>query len=155
MSDFLDTDRINMPATTLERELVIVIDTPTAGVDQVIEALGTAIPLVHGNYDQCVYVREGGYQQFLARAGSHAGEEATLQRTAAAQIEFSIVRDEALLRRVFDVVFAAHVNEEPTIRVYEAFGSRSKLLDDRHNPNRYWNRPDADQLHGTVIEANA
>ena len=44
-----------------------------------------------------------------------------------------------------------HVNEEPTIRVTEAWGCRSKLLDDKDNPNRYWNRPDAATLHGKSV----
>jgi hypothetical protein len=30
--------------------------------------------------------------------------------------------------------------------------SRSKFLDDKDNPNRYWNRPDAEQLHGEAVD---
>lgn len=147
-----DLDGLELAPAILELEWVVTIDIPTAGVDQVTAALGDQIPLVQGPYDNCLYVREAGYQQFRALEGSHAGDEGTLQRTAASQIEFSIPRDLRLLSDVFDVVFAAHVNEEPTIRVHEAFASRSKLLDDHDNPNRYWNRPDADQLHGNAIE---
>ena len=141
-------DGFDMNPATLELEWVVTIDTPTAGVNQVAAALGEHLPLVQGPYDNCLFVREAGYQRFRALAGSHAGDEGTIQRTAASQIEFSIPPDLELLGRVFDVVFSAHVNEEPTIRVHTAFGSRSKLLDDRDNPNRYWNRPDAAQLHG-------
>ena len=143
-------DGFDMAPATLQLEWVVTIDTPTAGVDQVTAALGEHIPLVQGPYDNCLYVRKAGYQQFRALEGSHAGDERTLQRTAASQIEFSIPPDRQLLSRVFDTVFAAHVNEEPTIRVHEAFGGRSKLLDDRDNPNRYWNRPDAAELHGNA-----
>ena len=143
-------DGFDMTPATLELEWVVTIDTPTAGVDQVAAALGEHTPLVQGPYDNCLYVREAGYQQFRALEGSHAGDEGPLQRTAASQIEFSIPPDAELLSRVFDVVFDAHVNEEPTIRVHEAFGSRSKLLDDHDNPNRYWNRPDAADLHGNA-----
>jgi len=50
------------------------------------------------------------------------------------------------------VIFAHHVNEEPTIRVVEAWGSRSKLRDDKDNPHRHWNRADADVLHGNAIK---
>lgn len=148
-------DGFDMAPATLELEWVVTIDTPTPGVDQVTAALGEHVPMVQGPYGNCLYVRDAGYQQFRALAGSHAGDEGTLQRTTASQIEFSIPPDLQMLNRVFDLVFAAHVNEEPTIRVHEAFGSRSKLLDDRHNPNRYWNRHDADQLHGTAIEIGA
>ena len=148
MTDTHSLDGLDMTPASLQLEWVVTIDTPTAGVDQVTAALGEHVPLVQGPYDSCLYVREAGYQQFRALEGSHAGDEGTLQRTAASQIEFSIGPDSQLLSRVFDVVFGAHVNEEPTIRVHEAFGSRSKLLDDRDNPNRYWNRPDAAELHG-------
>lgn len=143
---------LDMTPATLESEWVVTIDTPTGGVDQVTAALGEHIPLVQGPYDNCLFVRETGYQQFRALEGSHAGEEGTVQRTVASQIEFSIPPDSQLLRRVFDAVFAAHVNEEPTIRVHESFGSRSKLVDDRDNPNRYWNRPDSGELHGIAVE---
>jgi hypothetical protein len=83
--------------------------------------------------------------------GSHAGAEGTVQQTPACQIVFSIPPDTALLRKAFDVIFSVHVNEEPTIRVEEVWGSRSKFLDDKDNPNRYWNRPDAERLHGAVV----
>lgn len=144
-------DGLDLTPAVLEREWLIVIDTPTAGVEQVTTALGAQVPLVQGPYDSCLFVREAGYQQFRALEGSHAGTEGTLQQTQAAQIEFSIPPDETLLAHVFDVVFAAHVNEEPTIRVSEVIGSRSKLLDDSDNPNRYWNRPDAAEIHGDAI----
>lgn len=60
--------------------------------------------------------------------------------------------DIAMLRVAFDVIFAAHVNEEPTIRITEAWSSRPKPLD-ADNPNRYWNQPNAEQIHGDSIEA--
>lgn len=150
-SVFSGLDGLELTPTRLEREWVIIIDTPVAGVEQVTNALSAQIPLVQGPYGGCLFVREAGYQQFRALAGSHAGDEGTVQRTQASQIELSIPPDHALLERVLDVVFASHVNEEPTIRVTEAIASRSNLLDDRENPNRYWNRPDAAEIHGDVI----
>ena len=120
-----DLDGFDMPPATLAGEWLVTVDTPVGGVDSVLAALDGEVP--------------------------HAGAEGTIQQTAAAQIVFSIPRDRQLLSRVFAVIFAAHVNEEPTIRVTEAWGCRSKLLDDKDNPNRYWNRPDADQLHGEPV----
>jgi hypothetical protein len=102
-------------------------------------------------YDNCMFVREAGCQRFRALEGSHAGAEGTIQSTAAQQIVFSLPCDPELLRKTFDVIFASHVNEEPSIRVEEVWGNRSKLLDDRDNPNRYWNRPDAEKLHGDSV----
>lgn len=146
-----ELDGFDMTPAALEREWVITIDTPTGGVAPLLEALGKELPLLQGPYDNCLFVREACRQRFRALEGSHAGAEGTIQETPAQQVVFSIPPDQALLRKAFDVIFAVHVNEEPTIRLEEAWGSRSKLLDDKDNPNRYWNRPDADSLHGKSV----
>lgn len=146
-------DGFDMAPATLEREWVVTIDTPISGVDAVLSALGAQLPLVQGPYDNCMFVRENGYQRFRALEGAHAGAEGTIQQTAASQIVFSIPPDPKLLNKAFEVIFAAHVNEEPTIRVEQVWGCRSKLLDDKDNPNRYWNKRDADAIHGSVVEA--
>ncbi len=150
MDDLSTLDGLDLTSAVLEREWVVTIDTPVGGIDQLTAALGDRLPLVQGPYDHCVYVGGEGHQRFRALEGSHAGAEGTIQRTAAAQVVFSLRPDPDLLRHAFEVIFDVHVNEEPTIRVHEALASRSKLLDDG-NPNRYWNRADADELHGTAV----
>ncbi|MGI9450263.1 MAG: hypothetical protein ACR2QH_06470 [Geminicoccaceae bacterium] len=146
-----ELDNFDMTPATLEREWMITVDTPTGGVQPVLEALGRELPLTQGPYDNVLFVRENCTQRFRAQEGSHAGAEGTIQETPAQQIIFSIPPDQPMLRKAFDVIFAVHVNEEPTIRIDEVWGSRSKLLDDKDNPNRYWNRPDADDLHGSSV----
>lgn len=146
-----ELDGFEMTPATLEREWVVTIDTPTGGVQAILDACGRELPLVQGPYDNCMFVRENGYQRFRALEGSHAGAEGTVQQTPAQQIEFSLKPDRELLAKVFDVIFSVHVNEEPTIRVKEVWGSRSKLLDDKDNSNRYWNRSDADAIHGKIV----
>ena len=141
-------DQLDMTAARLEREWEVTIQTPAAGLDSLLGALGKAVALRQGRYDQCAYIRERGRQRFRALAGSHAGDEGTVQSTAAVELVFSIPPDAGILRRVFESVFEAHVNEEPTIRVQELWGCRSHYRDDKDNPNRYWNRADAAQIHG-------
>ena len=152
MTDKHELDGFDMPPASLERGWVVTIVTPAGGVEPVLEALGRELPLVQGPYDNCMYVRENGFQRFRALEGSHAGAEGTIQKTPASQIVFSIPPNRTLLSKAFDVIFSVHVNEEPTIRVEEVWGSRSKFLDDKDNPNRYWNRPDAEQLHGEAVD---
>ncbi|MBX2869543.1 MAG: hypothetical protein KTR18_12750 [Acidiferrobacterales bacterium] len=142
-------DNFDAGAAVLEQEWMITVDTPDGGVENLLMALDARIPMRQGPYDCCSFIQTSGYQRFRALEGSHAGAEGTIQQTAASQIVFSIPPDEALLRNVFDTIFDSHVNEEPTIRVQTLWGSRSKLIDDKDNPNRYWNRSDADTLHGT------
>lgn len=112
-------DDFDMAPAVLEREWVITIDTPLGGVEAVVTALGNELPLTQSPYDNCLFVQEAGYQRFRATEGSHAGAEGTIQKTAAQQIVFSLPCDPELLSKAFDVIFAAHVNEEPTIRVEE------------------------------------
>ena len=146
-----ELDGFDMTPASLEREWVVTVDTPNGGVQPVLDAIGRALPLLQGPYDNCTYVRENGLQRFRALAGSHAGAVGTVQQTPASQIVFSLPPDQALLRKAFEVIFAVDVNGEPTIRIAEVWGCRSKLLDDKDNPNRYWNRPDAGKLHGDSV----
>lgn len=147
-----DLNLLDVGAAVLHQEWIITIDTPDGGVTQLLNALEAHIPLRQGPYDCCSFIQASGFQRFRALVGSHAGAEGTIQQTAASQIVFSIPQDRALLQNVFKVIFESHVNEEPTIRVQPAWGSRSKLIDDKSNPNRYWNRSDAKTLHGQPQE---
>ena len=149
MSAEVSLDGLDVGDSILEAEWVITIDTPDGGVPQLLEALEAHIPLSQGPYDCCSFIRGSGQQRFRCLAGSHAGAEGTIQQTPASQIVVSIPRDEAQLKKIFKILFNSHVNEEPTIRVQEVWGSRSKLINDKDNPNRYWNRTDAETLHGT------
>ncbi|OED38548.1 hypothetical protein AB833_19210 [Chromatiales bacterium (ex Bugula neritina AB1)] len=142
----------DMRVAVLAAEWLVTIDTPSGGVDSVLKGLEEDLCFVQGPYDCCSYTNGGGMQRFRCLEGSHAGNEESIQQTAASQIVVSIPQEIALLQRLFDSVFKHHVNEEPTIRVQEAFGSRSKLLDDKENPNRYWNRADMNTLHGHAVE---
>ena len=144
---------LEFDAAYLEREWQVTVQTPRGGLEQLAAALGRELPLQQGAYDRCLYVRGAGSQQFRALEGSHAGAEDTIQTTDAVEVVFSIAADAALLRRAFAVIFAHHVQEEPTVHVQELWGSRSRYLDDKDNPNRYWNRPDAAEIHGQARPA--
>lgn len=146
-----ELDDLDLKPARLEREWLISIQTPVAGVDSVLAALGGQIKLIQGLYDNCAFVAATGQQRFRAREGSHAGAEDTIQSTSVAEICVSIPTDLDMLNKVFEVVFDVHVQEDPTIRVQELWGSRSKYLDDKDNPNRYWNRSDGDEIHGTAV----
>ncbi len=142
-------NEVDLGSAFLQLEWRITIQCPTAGVERLAKALGSDLPLQQGAYDNCLYVRQNAYQQFRALEGSHAGDEGTIQTTKASEIVFTIAADPEILKLAFDVIFTYGVQEEPTVSVEEIWGSRSKYLDDKDNPNRYWNRPDADEIHGS------
>lgn len=147
-----DLDNFDMKPATLEREWVVAIQVPTGGLDSLLLALGSRLDLVQGAYDSCLYVVGGGQQRFRACEGAHAGAEGTVQSTPSFEVILSIPADVEKLNEVFEVVFQFHVQEDPTIRVHEVWGSRSKYLDDKDNSNRYWNRADAAEIHGIAVE---
>jgi len=150
-TDTHELNRFKTKAANLEKEWRVTIQSPNGGLESLLTELGNQIPLIQGPYDNCMYVREGGYQRFRALEGSHAGNEGTIQATATSEVIFTIPPNPSLLEDVFETVFAIHVQEEPTIHVEEIWGSRSNFLDDKDNPNRYWNRPNAQALHGDIV----
>lgn len=148
MSNFAD---IETDTAVLEREWVLVIQTPVTGMDVLLAALRTKVNLKQGHYECCLHISAPGEQQFRALEGSHAGIEDTVQSVPVVDITISIAPQENLLKQVLGVVFDHHVHEEPTIRITETWATRSKYSGDKDNPNKYWNRDDAAQIHGTAI----
>ena len=144
-----ELDGADLVAAYLERELRITIQCPTDGVSVLLDALGNQLNLKQGAYDNCLFVRRNGYQRFRALEGSYAGNEGSIQTTDAEEIVFTIPSDLSLLKKAFEVIFSFGVNEDPTVHVEEIWGSRSNYLEDKDNPNRYWNRSDADKIHGS------
>jgi len=149
MTGFTELNKFDVGAAVLHQEWMITLDTPDGGLPDMLAGLEEHIPMRQGPYDCCSFIRAAGQQRFRALEGSHAGADGTIQQTPASQIVFSIPADNELLKIVFNTIFKYHVNEEPTIRVQLVWGSRSKLIGDKDNPHRYWNRSDAETLHGT------
>ncbi len=142
---------VDLKDAFLAREWVLVIQTPEQGKEALLEALRENVELKQGHYDCCLHVSASGEQQFRALEGSHAGAEQTIQSVPVADITISIAPDKVRLEKTLEIIIANHVHEEPTIRIGECWGVRSRYTEDRDNPNRYWNRPDAQEIHGTAI----
>ena len=51
------------------------------------------------------------------------------------------------LNHAIETIVRAHVHEEPTISMTQSWSYLSGTLKDEDNPNRYWNRSDAKELH--------
>ena len=139
---------VNLNAAFLKKKWRITIQCPLAGIEQLCSALGRELPLKQGSYDHCLYIRSQGRQQFRALEGSHAGNEKTIQSTDSGEITFTIPMNNDLLEKTFKLLFQYGVHEDPTVHIEEIYSSESKYLDDKNNPNRYWNRSDASEIHG-------
>jgi len=55
------------------------------------------------------------------------------------ELSFELDDDQALLEQLIELIFQVHSYQEPVIRVASVLTSRSKGLDDKDNPNRWWN----------------
>ena len=136
----------------MEKEWVLTVQTPVVGLDILLNALRTNVNLRQGHYDSCLQLSAPGEQQFRALEGSHAGDEGTVQSVPVIDITLSIEPKEQILTHVIGVIYQYHVHEEPTIRVTECWATRSTYSDMKDNPNKYWNRKDAAEIHGTKID---
>lgn len=151
MQDFTDSP---LEGARLEKEWVVVVQTPLNGMDNLLEALRAQLDLRQGHYDCCLHISASGEQQFRALTGSHAGDEGTIQSVPVADITLSIAPQEHILKQALAAIYEYHVHEEPTIRITECWATRSTYSDTKDNPNKYWNRQDAAEIHGTAISGS-
>ena len=61
------------------------------------------------------------------------------QRPGVVELSFQLADEQDLLARIVEAIFQTHSYQEPLIVVREVLASRSKGLDDKGNPNRWWN----------------
>ncbi|TIP51086.1 MAG: hypothetical protein E5X77_03600, partial [Mesorhizobium sp.] len=94
-----------------------------------------------------------GIERYRPLEGAAAGAENELRRRpGTVEVSFEIADDQALAARVVEAIFQAHSYQEPVIRIQPLLASRSKGLDDRANPNRWWNTTGDWQRKGQLIE---
>ena len=142
---------IDMDFARIVQEWTITIQTPVIGSEALLTAIRDQIDLVQGHYACCLHVSAAGEQQFRALDGSHAGPEETIQSVPVVDITLSIPASNEVLQNALKVIFDHHVHEDPTIRISEGWATRSTYSSDPHNPNKYWNRDDADAIHGKAL----
>jgi hypothetical protein len=124
----------------IERLLLVTVQMPAEDVDRIMEHVVKAAPLAMGKYDSNAYQSAAGIERYrpLERAAAGAEDEVR-KRPGVVEVSFELAEDQALLERVVELIFQVHSYQEPVIRVESILGSRSKGLDDKDNPNRWWN----------------
>lgn len=120
--------------------LLVTFQAPGADVDRIMEAVTAITPLPMGKYDSNAYQSASGIERYRPLEGAAAGAERDLRRRpGTVETSFELPDDQELAARVVEAIFQAHSYEEPVIRIQRILASRSKGLDDRINPNRWWN----------------
>jgi hypothetical protein len=136
VAEGFETDAVRMVPMFL-----LTLQAPTEDVDRIMEKVVGIVPLAMGKYDSNAYQSGEGIERYRPLEGAAAGPETDLRkRPGVVAVSFELPLDRSLLERVVDAIFQAHSYEEPVIRVETVLSSRSKGLDDRSNPNRWWNR---------------
>ena len=126
---------------TFESLWLVTFQAPREDVARILAAVTEVTPLRIGKYDRNAFETATGIEHYRPLAGAAAGAESEIRsRPGVAEVSFQLPRDEALLERVVEAIFAVHSYEEPVILVRESLASRSRGLPDKDNPHRWWNQ---------------
>ncbi|TFH48962.1 MAG: hypothetical protein E4H01_05265 [Lysobacterales bacterium] len=134
------TQGFETKSVRVERFLMLQVFAPREDVDRIMEHVCGIVPLVQGHYDHNAFESAPGFEHYRPLEGSAAGPETEVRkRPGIVEVSFEMPDDQALIERVIETIFQVHSYQEPTIKIQEVFASRSKGLDDKDNPYRWWN----------------
>ena len=124
----------------MDSVLVMTFQAPEPDVERIMESVIRITPLSMGRYDQNAFQSAPGTERYRPLQGAAAGAEREVRkRPGVVEVSFQLSHDEELLERVIEAILQVHSYEEPVIMLREALVSRSKGLDDKSNPHRWWN----------------
>jgi len=137
----MQLDEFNTKSVHMTRVLIVDTYAPSADIDRIMEHVCKVDPLAQGlKYDSNAFQSADGVERYRPRQGAAAGpEENVRMRPGVVRISFELPDDQDVLARVVETIFQVHCYQEPVIRVQHTLSSRSRGLDDRDNPHRWWN----------------
>jgi hypothetical protein len=129
------------PSARMEKVLLVTVGAPQEDIERILQHVCRIVPLAQGpSYDSNSYESATGFERYRPLAGAVAGTEtAVRKRPGIVTLTFELDDNPAVLAEVVETIFQVHSYQEPVIRITEALACRSKGLDDRDNPNRWWN----------------
>ena len=137
---FMIDSSFETKSVRMERMVLLVLQAPTDDVDRIMEAVVKVVPLTMGKYDSNAYQSGAGIERYRPLEGAAAGPETELRkRPGTVEVTFELPEDQNVIGQVIEVIFQTHSYQEPVIRLQNILASRSKVLDDSKNPNRWWN----------------
>ena len=125
----------------MERLLQMSVFAPEEDVDRIMEHVCQIVPLAQGDsYDSNAYQSAPGVERYRPLEGAAAGSETEVRkRPGVVEVSFELPDNQELLEQIVETIFQVHSYQEPVIKVQPVVVSRSKGLDDRDNPYRWWN----------------
>jgi len=133
-------DAFETHSVRMVRFWTVTVQAPQEDVGRIMAYVAEVAPLRQGPYDSNAYVAPPGIERYRPLDGAAAGPEtAVRERPGVVEVSFELHPDSALLDQVVETIFQVHSYQEPVIKVQETLVSRSKGLDDKDNPHRWWN----------------
>ena len=124
----------------MERLYTVRMLAPVEDVDRIMEHVCRITPLRHCAYDCNAWQSASGIEHYRPLEGAVAGAETEVRkRPGVVEVSFELPCDQALLERVIETIYDVHSYQEQTIKVQEVLVSRTRGLDDKANPHRWWN----------------
>lgn len=140
MGNSMDLKAFETTSVRMQRFLKISVQAPTEDVERIMEHVTGITPLLMGNYDNNAFQTATGIERYRPREGAAAGAEDGIRtRPGVCEVSFHIAEDQQLLEQLVEAIFQVHSYQEPVIQVEQVLVSRSKGLDDKANPHRWWN----------------
>jgi hypothetical protein len=124
----------------MERVFSVRVLAPVEDVERIMEHVCRIVPLMQGAYDSNAWQSAPGIERYRPLEGAAAGAETEVRkRPGVTEVSFEMPYDQALLDQVIEAIYRVHSYQEQTIKVHEMLVSRTKGLDDKSNPHRWWN----------------
>ncbi len=141
----MDSDRFRLQAGHR-----VSVQVPEEDATRVLEAVLAQDPLCYGDYDQVAFVFSPGTQQFRSLPGGRNAATEVAVFVSCVELSFFTDSDAPVVERILKAIYRVHPYEEPVIQIAAAMRTLHRPGTDEDNPNRFWNRPDADwvpQIH--------
>ena len=136
----MQTQGFETLSVRMQPQLLVTVQAPVEDVDRIMTHVAKVVPLVAGQYDNNAFQSAAGIERYRPLQGAVAGAESEIrQRPGVVEIAFQMPDDQTLLAQVVETIFQVHSYQEPVIAVRQVLASRTKGLDDKANPNRWWN----------------
>ncbi len=132
---------LETPSMLMEPHWLVTFQAPVEDIDRIFDEICRQTPLQHGKTDKNGFRTSSGQEYYRPREGTPTGAEAEMRRRPGVdEMSFFIARNQVLLERIIEAIYAVHSYYEPVVFVREVLRSRCRGLDDSQNPHRWWNK---------------
>jgi hypothetical protein len=131
---------------TTEPGHLVMIEVPQEAMARVRDAILEIDPLAQGDYDRVAFTSAAGIQQFRALGTGRNRATQNAVTVPCVDLRLFTALQGLDLARLVEAAYHAHPYEEPVIFMTATTRMRHVPGLDEDNPNRFWNRPDADWL---------